>query len=126
MTVEQDYQVECFIGGGPGGQHRNKTMTTVRVTHLPTKISAVSNLRSQLQNKKLAYAAVNEKLKKIHSQQLAASESSSRLTQVGYITRGTRIRTYNFIEDRVTDERVNKQFSAKEIMKGRLDLIYRC
>jgi len=47
------------------------------------------------------------------------------VTQIGNMSRGCeKIRTYNFIEDRVKDERVDKKFRTKDIMSGRLDLIY--
>jgi protein subunit release factor B len=47
--------VETFRGSGPGGQHRNKTESAVRMTHRPTGIVRVaSDERSQLLNRKIA------------------------------------------------------------------------
>lgn len=41
-----------FIASGPGGQHRNKTETGVRLTHRPTAITVTATeRRSQLQNR---------------------------------------------------------------------------
>ncbi|MFT3706116.1 MAG: peptide chain release factor-like protein [Archangium sp.] len=43
---------EFFIASGPGGQHRNKTESGVRLTHLPTGASVTATeRRSQLQNR---------------------------------------------------------------------------
>ncbi|MHB8875141.1 MAG: peptide chain release factor-like protein [Myxococcaceae bacterium] len=45
-------QVEFFVAGGPGGQHRNKTSSGVRLTHPPTELSVTATeRRSQLQNR---------------------------------------------------------------------------
>jgi protein subunit release factor B len=44
-------EVETLKGSGPGGQHRNKTESAVRLKHLPTGIMAqASERRSQGQN----------------------------------------------------------------------------
>lgn len=48
-------QMERFRVSGPGGQHRNKTDSAVRLVHLPTKIEGyASERRSQHQNKAVA------------------------------------------------------------------------
>src|SRR5687768_2511153 len=45
-------QVEFFIAGGPGGQHRNKTESGVRITHPPTELTVTATeRRSQAQNR---------------------------------------------------------------------------
>ena len=44
--------VSTFIGGGPGGQHRNKTASAVRLVHLPTGVTVTATeRRSQLRNR---------------------------------------------------------------------------
>jgi ribosome-associated protein len=45
-------EVSTFIGGGPGGQHRNKTASAVRLVHLPTGVTVTATeRRSQAQNR---------------------------------------------------------------------------
>lgn len=47
--------VETYRASGPGGQHRNKTESAVRMTHGPTGIVRVATEhRSQLRNRELA------------------------------------------------------------------------
>lgn len=65
-------------------------------------------------------------LKDRHSFQQYNNTQNSRYEQVGYLTRGSKVRTYNFIEDRVSDERCPKNFRLRDVMKGRLDSLYNC
>ena len=51
----QQCRVETFRVSGPGGQHRNKTDTAVRLTHRPTGIVALGQeTRSQHRNRERA------------------------------------------------------------------------
>jgi ribosome-associated protein len=52
---------EFFIASGPGGQHRNKTESGVRLTHVPsdTTVTATER-RSQLQNRGVALERLRE------------------------------------------------------------------
>ena len=52
-----------FVGGGPGGQHRNKTATGVRLRHPPTGVVVVATeRRSQLRNREVALARLRARL----------------------------------------------------------------
>ena len=60
---ERDITYDTLRTSGPGGQNVNKVETAVRATHRPSGISVVaSDLRSQSQNKKLAYERLMMKL----------------------------------------------------------------
>ena len=48
----EDCRFDAYRGSGPGGQKRNKTSSSIRLTHLPTGISVVAGeSRSQAENK---------------------------------------------------------------------------
>ena len=62
-SLERDCDVEFTRAGGPGGQHRNKTETAVRLTHRPSGLAVLATeRRSQSQNREVAYARLAAKL----------------------------------------------------------------
>jgi protein subunit release factor B len=66
-TLDRICTVEFTRGSGPGGQHRNKVETAVRVTHPPSGISVLAQShRSQGQNLEDAFARLIEKLDKLN------------------------------------------------------------
>ncbi len=59
----RECRVSFYRASGPGGQHRNKTETAVRIVHLPTGVSAVAaDARSQSQNREAAVERLHAKL----------------------------------------------------------------
>ena len=62
-SLERDTDVEFFIAGGPGGQHRNKVETGVRLVHRPSGISVTATeRRSQAANREMAFARLASRL----------------------------------------------------------------
>ena len=62
-TLLADCEVEPFRGSGPGGQHRNKTETGVRLLHRPTGIAVqAAERRSRTQNLGVALDRLRERL----------------------------------------------------------------
>jgi protein subunit release factor B len=62
-SLERDCEMEFFIASGPGGQHRNKVETGVRLTHRPTGlVVAATERRSQSANREAAFERMAERL----------------------------------------------------------------
>ena len=53
--LEKEIEISAFQASGPGGQHRNRTYSAIRMTHKPTGITVTaSDSRSQATNRKVA------------------------------------------------------------------------
>ena len=64
-SLERDCEVSFYRAGGPGGQHRNKRDTAVRLTHTPTGLTVTATeRRSQSLNRELAFARMAALLEK--------------------------------------------------------------
>ncbi|MHB8708734.1 MAG: peptide chain release factor-like protein [Desulfuromonadales bacterium] len=60
---DQNIRVDFFRASGPGGQHRNKSETGVRLTHLPTGIVVTATeSRSRHLNLRQAFARLEARL----------------------------------------------------------------
>ncbi|MDP3982353.1 MAG: peptide chain release factor-like protein [bacterium] len=64
--LERDTTIEFFRASGPGGQHRNKRETGVRLTYTPLNIVIeATEERSQAQNREIAFKRLGEKLEEL-------------------------------------------------------------
>lgn len=115
---EEDLKWSFARGSGKGGQHKNKTDTCVRLTHLPTKISVRIDGRSQSSNKeealKILYARVALEKRKAAYQ----SREKQRKDQVGSGQRGDKVRTIRVQDGIVTNHLTNKKISYKKYKSG--------
>ncbi len=76
---ETELRVDVYHASGHGGQNVQKVATAVRVTHIPTGLSAsCQNERSQLQNKRMAMAVLKSRLLAYQEQQRDAKISEVR------------------------------------------------
>ncbi|MBE3550028.1 MAG: peptide chain release factor 1 [Brockia lithotrophica] len=120
---EKDLRIDVFSAGGPGGQHVNKTMSAVRIVHLPTGITvSVQDERSQHRNREKAMKILRARLFDYYARQREAELSETRRQAVGTGDRSERIRTYNFPQNRVTDHRIGLTlYRLEEVLDGDLD-----
>ena len=99
-----------------------KVATAVRITHMPTGVTATcQDERSQFKNKEKALSVLRSRIlaAEIAKQQQEVTEN--RRSQVGSGDRSERVRTYNYPQGRVTDHRIDlTSYNLEQVLNGEL------
>lgn len=105
---EKDVRQEFTRSRGAGGQHVNKTESAVKLTHIPTGITAqCQDGRDQNKNKESAWKVLRARVYAMEKQKKDSETQTNRMQQKGTGDRSEKIRTYNWPQDRITDHRFN-------------------
>ena len=118
---KSDCVIETMRGTGPGGQNRNKLETAVRITHVPTGISAYCDERTQNTSKRKAWKALEDRIEEFIRSERAADKKAKR----DHAIHNTKtIRTYHQPRQTVKDHRNKKTASWTDVVdKGKIDLL---
>jgi len=91
----KDVVVQTYRASGPGGQHRNKVETAIRIIHNGTGvIVTASDGKSQAQNKKKALQKMEDKLKSLNADYLQNHNLEQWTSQI-QIERGNPVKTFS-------------------------------
>jgi peptide chain release factor 2 len=121
---DKDLRIDVYRSSGAGGQSVNTTDSAVRITHIPTGLSAqCQNERSQYQNKQTALKILKARIyelegKKKEQELLAQYGQDKKKIEWGSQIRSYVFHPYNMVKDHRTDYETT---DVSKVMDGGID-----
>lgn len=120
---DKDLRVDTYRSGGKGGQNVNKLETAVRITHIPTGITASSQMeRTQHKNKEIAYELLISKLnfekEKENKEKIEDLKGEKKETSWANQIRSYIMQPYSLVKDHRTNI---EDGNVKAVLDGNLD-----
>jgi len=123
---ERDLEIKATCGHGAGGQNRNKTASTIQMTHKPTGLAVrCETERSQQQNLRLAKAILSARIQEQDRAKKEQDRNSQRKAMVGSGMRGDKIRTVALQRGQVVDHVLGTRMDTERYLKGNLEPLRR-
>lgn len=122
---EKDLKIEFSRSSGPGGQNVNKVETAVRIIHIPTGLSASSQVeRSQSSNKEKALGLLKAKLIRAMEARHEKELSSLKVRvepEWGHEIRSYVLHPYKQVKDHRTGTKITK---VEQVLDGDIDILF--
>jgi peptide chain release factor 1 len=116
---ERDLDWSTCRGTGSGGQKRNKTESTVQLTHRPSGVQVrCETSRSQQHNRAMALVLLRARLWAAERERLHGARASERRAQVGSGMRGDKRRTIRCQDGVVTDHLLGCRWPLRAYLRG--------
>jgi peptide chain release factor 1 len=119
QIAERDLDWSTCYGTGPGGQKRNKTESTVLLTHRPTGLQVrCETSRSQQHNRVAALGLLRARLWALEAARVAEARAAERRGQVGSGMRGDKRRTIRAQDGTVVDHLTGRRWELRGYLRG--------
>lgn len=117
---KKDLRIDTYRGSGAGGQHRNKTDSAVRITHIPTNtVVCCESERSQIINRETAMKQLYSKLYILNEEKFKKENDNFKNDIDSHW--GNQIRSYLFNNNLVKDHMTNKEYDINTFLNGNID-----